>query len=184
MLKNLSVYVMFRANGEEEEYKARRNVRFFVVFYIVVILIFEVINMYYNYKVWCLDCDKYPKKNSLLVYFTLNLIRFFFNLTLVIISFKHANQLKNVLKETKQKILSNNATLKNATFTVDQNPSPIGSGQKYIPLDSDFKEERPSLIPYKRRMTTMMWLYYTTGFTFLLINLIDTIFLPTTGLFF
>ena len=60
MLKNLSVYVMFKANGEEQEYKARRNVRFFVVFYIVVILIFEVINMYYNFKVWCLDCDNYP----------------------------------------------------------------------------------------------------------------------------
>ena len=100
MLKNLSVYVMFRANGEEQEIIARRNVRLFVVLYIAVLVVFEGLNTYYNLFVYCFTCTADPSKGRRFIYFTLNLIKFFLNLVLVIISFLHANSLKEALKET------------------------------------------------------------------------------------
>ena len=56
MLKNLSVYVRFTAGSEEDDNKAKSQVRTFSIIYFAVLVIFEVITTYYNLYVYCLDC--------------------------------------------------------------------------------------------------------------------------------
>ena len=89
MLKNLSVYVMFKAKHEEDEANAKKLVNSFCWIYLTVLFVFELINAYYSMFVFCIGC-RTPSRTSAIIYFTLNILKFLLNLVLVIISFMHS----------------------------------------------------------------------------------------------
>ena len=92
MLKNLSVYVRFRAGSEEEDSKAKKQVRTFSIIYFVVLITFEGITAYYNLDVYCIDCaGEVVSWKTRALYITANIVKFGLNLVLVAISFMHAN---------------------------------------------------------------------------------------------
>ena len=98
MLKNLAVYVMFKAKTVDEEAKAKQLVRSFCWTYLAVLFVFELVNAYLSIEVFCIGC-RHPGDGAAALFFTLNIAKFLLNLVLVVISFMHSIHLNGVLTE-------------------------------------------------------------------------------------
>ena len=98
MLKNLSVYVKFRAVGEQQQRQAQQQVRTFSLVYFGVLCVFEIASLYYSLYVFCRGCQVHPDYRSRTLYITINVIKFGLNSVLVVMSFMHGNDLNKVLK--------------------------------------------------------------------------------------
>ena len=129
-----------------------------------------MLSVYYSLYVFCRGCQIHPDYRSRTLYITINFIKFGLNCVLVIMSLMHGNDLNKFLKEENKPNpeLSTSAD----TFLLKDN--------SYFTEDSNVMDDGQIMTSFKARVKFMRTLYFTTGFTFLLINVLYTIVIPMT----
>ena len=171
MLKNLAIYVMFKAKTDDEEAKAKQLLRSFCWTYLAVLFVFELVNAYLSIEVFCIGC-RHPGDGAAALFFTLNIAKFLLNLVLVVISFMHSVHLTGALSEYNEslkssiqdEILTDGTSIAKESM-ISEKPS------SQTPMDND---------AYRSRVAAMRNLYLSMGITFLLINILYTIIIPFT----